>query len=62
MYLCLCEGVTDKEWVQALAKYENDWERASLETGAGQNCGSCRALLEEYAMAKTLDLPVLQVA
>lgn len=55
MYICLCTGVTEEQWRDALREAENDWLAASAATGAGQVCGGCRVFLS----ASTLDLPVI---
>lgn len=49
MIVCLCTGVTSSEFSQALQDAGGDWQRASLETGAGTCCGGCRHYLAQMA-------------
>lgn len=50
MIACLCTGVNTESFRKALQEHENDWEKASLETGAGHCCGGCRVFLEQMSL------------
>lgn len=50
MIVCLCTGVNTEGFRKALQENANDWEKASLETGAGHCCGGCRVFLEQMSV------------
>ncbi len=60
VYACVCSQVTDRQWEEALAQAQGDWLAASVATGAGLNCGSCRVYLQQTSLE--FRLPVLQPA
>ncbi|MFZ5657271.1 MAG: (2Fe-2S)-binding protein [Pseudomonadota bacterium] len=67
MYVCICNGVTDRQIRQAAEAGCRSISELTMRTGAGANCGSCvemaMALLDEvHAGAMPLPLPVLQRA
>jgi bacterioferritin-associated ferredoxin len=43
MYVCLCNGVTDRDIRETLAAGAETVEEVMLCTGAGTRCGSCIA-------------------
>ncbi len=43
MYVCLCNGVTDRDIQETLAAGAETVEEVMLCTGAGTRCGSCLA-------------------
>ena len=64
MYVCVCAGVTDAQWTEALAEASRNgqgWREASYATGAGLGCGGCRPLLAHSPSPVSLDLPVLDL-
>ena len=46
MYVCLCNGVTDKEIVQAVSDGANNLRSVQNTTGAATGCGSCKRTTE----------------
>ena len=53
MYVCICNGVTDKQIVKAIKDGCYTEEEITMETGAGNCCGSCLVMvndmIEEHA-------------
>jgi bacterioferritin-associated ferredoxin len=41
MYVCLCNGVTDKDLCEAISAGASTLEEIAYCTGAGTRCGSC---------------------
>jgi bacterioferritin-associated ferredoxin len=70
MYVCICNGVTDRDIRQAADAGCRTMPELTMRTGAGSTCGSCiemaTAILEETlaarAQAAVVALPVLPVA
>jgi bacterioferritin-associated ferredoxin len=68
MYVCICNGVTDRAIRQAAEAGCRSVSELTMRTGAGATCGSCvemaAALLDEVhaSRAKPLPLPVLSHA
>ena len=66
MYVCLCNGVTDRQIRDAAAAGCRTMSELTMRTGCGATCGSCiemaTALLEETQSAQPLPLPVLSHA
>ena len=68
MYVCICNGVTDRDIRQAADAGCRTMPELTMRTGAGSTCGSCiemaTAILEETLAARTqaLPLPVLSAA
>jgi len=48
MYLCLCNAVTDRELVQALAEGCTTLRDLHQATGCGGQCGRCLPLISEF--------------
>ena len=66
MYVCICNGVTERDIRQAAEAGCRSIAELTMRTGAGANCGSCvdtaAALLDEVRAVRELPLPVLQHA
>ncbi|WP_064747276.1 (2Fe-2S)-binding protein [Lysobacter antibioticus] len=60
MYVCICNGVTDRDIRQAAEAGCRSLPELTMRTGAGANCGSCLELaasLLDQARG-TIDLPL----
>jgi bacterioferritin-associated ferredoxin len=67
MYVCICNGVTDRDIRQAAEAGCKTVAELTMRTGAGASCGSCLDMAAELlASARPRDvafeLPVLQAA
>lgn len=66
MYVCICNGVTDRDIRQAAEAGCRSLPELTMRTGAGANCGSCldmaASLLEQARGSCELPLPILQQA
>lgn len=66
MYVCICNGVTDRDIRQAAEAGCKTMAELTMRTGAGATCGSCveaaTALLEETRAKLDLPLPMLRDA
>ena len=66
MYVCICNGVTDRDIRQAAEAGCRSVQELTMRTGAGSNCGSCldiaADLLEQVRGTRELALPMLQQA
>lgn len=66
MYICICNGVTDRQIREAAEAGCASVAELTMRTGAGANCGSCLGLaaelLEETRARRDLPLPLLQRA
>ena len=66
MYVCICNGVTDRDIRQAADAGCRTMTELTMRTGAGANCGSCiemaTQLLDETHARRELPLPVLSQA
>ena len=66
MYVCICNGVTERDIRQAAEAGCRSMAELTMRTGCGATCGTCvdaaTALLDEVSNSRTLPLPVLQVA
>jgi bacterioferritin-associated ferredoxin len=67
MYVCICNGVTDRDIRQAAEAGCRNMSELTMRTGAGATCGSCiemaTAILDETAARlEALPLPVLSIA
>ena len=64
MYVCICNGVTDRDIRQAAEAGCRSLPELTMRTGAGANCGSCLdlagSLLEQARNLRELPLDVLQ--
>ena len=67
MYVCICNGVTDRDIRQAAEAGCRSLAELTMRTGCGATCGTCldtaAQLLEETRAAReSIPLPVLQAA
>ncbi|MGY4515186.1 (2Fe-2S)-binding protein [Lysobacter sp. HA18] len=67
MYVCICNGVTDRDIRQAAEAGCRTLPELTMRTGAGATCGSCvemaTAILDETtARLQAVPLPVLRAA
>ena len=66
MYVCICNGVTDRQIRDAAEAGCSSLTELTMRTGVGANCGSClasaEALLSEARSVRELPLPVLSRA
>ena len=66
MYVCICNGVTDRDIRQAAEAGCRSVSELTMRTGAGANCGGCldmaAQLLDQARALRELPLPVLQHA
>ncbi len=66
MYVCLCNGVTDREIRTVVEAGCSTLSELTMRTGCGASCGSCvevaTQLLAELHPAAPLELPVLSHA
>ena len=66
MYVCICNGVTDRQIREAAEAGCTSVAELTMRTGAGANCGSCLGLaaelLEETRARRELPLPVFAQA
>ena len=67
MYVCLCNGVTDRQIRDAAAAGCRTMSELTMRTGCGATCGTCLDMAAELLTAgqprdKDFDLPVLQAA
>ncbi|HRO62397.1 (2Fe-2S)-binding protein [Thermomonas sp.] len=63
MYVCICNGITDRVIREAAEAGCQSVAEMTMRTGAGSCCGSCLGLvgeiIAEVKARKALDLPVL---
>ncbi len=66
MYVCICNGVTERDILQAAEAGCRSVPELTMRTGAGANCGSCldmaASLLDQARAAREIPLPLLQHA
>ena len=66
MYVCICNGVTERDILQAAEAGCRSVPELTMRTGAGANCGSCldmaASLLDQAQAAREIPLPLLQHA
>ena len=64
MYVCVCNGVTDRQVREAVEKGCGSVGELTMLTGAGANCGSCLDMAAEMIaqMQSELPLPLLVAA
>ena len=63
VYVCVCNGVTDRDIQRAVEEGCDSLEALSARTGCGSTCGCCRdyaaeALAQAMAPARSLGLPI----
>ncbi|WP_045726685.1 (2Fe-2S)-binding protein [Xanthomonas sp. GPE 39] len=62
MYVCICNGVTDRQIREAAEAGCRSVSELTMRTGCGATCGSCldmAADLLQSALTRELPLPVL---
>ena len=47
MYVCICNGITDRDIRRAADEGCRDLTELTMRTGCGSSCGSCRELAGE---------------
>ena len=66
MYVCICNGVTERDIRQAAEGGCRSLPELTMRTGCGATCGTCletaAALLDEVRSTREVPLPMLQVA
>jgi bacterioferritin-associated ferredoxin len=67
MYVCICNGVTDRDIRQAAEAGCRTVAELTMRTGAGATCGSCLDMAADLLTAARpkeaeFELPVLQAA
>lgn len=66
MYVCVCNGVTDRQVREAADAGCSSLAELTMRTGLGSTCGSCLpmadAMLAELRATRELPLPVLSRA
>ncbi|MFC0679830.1 (2Fe-2S)-binding protein [Lysobacter korlensis] len=66
MYVCICNGVTDRDIREAAEGGCRTMPELTMRTGAGSTCGSCiemaTDILEQARAVRELPLPLLQNA
>ena len=62
MYVCICNGVTDRQILEAVANGCRSVAELTMRTGAGANCGTCletaAAMLEPASAAPAAHFPL----
>lgn len=63
MYVCICNGVTDRQIEEAAANGVRNVAELTMRTGCGATCGSCldmaAGLLESHLRTSEFSLPIL---
>lgn len=66
MYVCICNGVTDRQIREAVEAGCGSVSELTMRTGLGSTCGSCvplaEAIMVEVRASRVLPLPVLSRA
>ena len=64
MYVCLCNGVTDRQVREAVTNGCGSVGELTMRTGCGANCGSCLEMAASMIaeMQAELPLPILACA
>ena len=66
MYVCICNGITEREIREVAEAGCGSLAELTMRTGAGGNCGSClptcEAILDAVRARRALPLPVLPQA
>ena len=66
MYVCLCNGVTERQIREVAEAGCRTLAELTMRTGCGATCGSClpmaQSLLDEVHAVRDLPLPVLSDA
>ena len=67
MYVCICNGVTDRDIRQAAEAGCRTVAELTMRTGCGATCGTCLDMAADLLVAArprdaSLELPILQAA
>jgi bacterioferritin-associated ferredoxin len=66
MYVCICNGITERAIREAAASGVRTLAELSRRTGCSDCCGTCadlaQEILEDTHRTRTLDLPLIQIA
>lgn len=66
MYVCICNGVTDRQILEAAANGCRSVSELTMRTGCGANCGSCletaASMLEAPQRESASLFPVLDLS
>lgn len=64
MYVCICNGVTDRQIREAAASGCSSVSELTMRTGCGANCGSCLSIAAEMLADYhgEFPLPLLELA
>lgn len=61
MYVCICNGVTDRDIHRALESGDRNFRQVSKSLGVASQCGSCevlaREIIEEYKLQASAQTP-----
>ncbi|WP_372759167.1 bacterioferritin-associated ferredoxin [Litorivivens sp.] len=61
MYVCVCNGVTDRDIHRALESGSRNFRQVSKSLGVASQCGSCeelaREIIEDYKLQTTGSAP-----
>ncbi|MEP6634597.1 MAG: (2Fe-2S)-binding protein [Luteimonas sp.] len=61
MYVCLCNGVTDRDIQHAARAGCKSMPELTMRTGCGANCGSCVAVATETLQQARQDMLVAEL-
>lgn len=63
MYVCICNGVTDRQIQEAAASGVRSVAELTMRTGCGATCGSCldmaAGILDAHHRTSEFSLPIL---
>ena len=66
MYVCICNGVTDRQVREAAEAGCSSVSELTMRTGLGSTCGSClplaEAIMAELRATRELPVPILAQA
>ncbi len=61
MYVCICNGVTDRDIHRSLESGDRNFRQVSKSLGVASQCGSCeelaREIIEEYKLQASPQTP-----
>ncbi|MFT4257135.1 MAG: (2Fe-2S)-binding protein [Pseudoxanthomonas sp.] len=66
MYVCVCNGVTDRQVLEAAANGCRSTSELTMRTGCGATCGTCldmaAEMLDEFHARREFPLPLVACA